>query len=401
MTQRILVVDDDERVLRAFARNLQMAGYVVLTARGGEEALAICERECPSIVLIDMNMPHMGGLALLEAIRARMPEAAVILITGYNSGEEAEAAERAGAADVLVKPIDRETLESALQRVHEKLRWQAGGGEATALRASAAEQVEQAIAARSMALPLVSKLASGIVHEMNQPLATILLEAEYLKRLVERARKMGAGELSPEALALWQDVYKVGQDLIDEIAVSRQTMNQLRTFSRLTRWKVTQVDLDRVVRQSLEQAAGALAEQGVAVSMQLCDGLPAVLGEPRLLQEVMAYLVDNAGCAVGEMARRVAAGEVARATYRKQIHVATDVEAGDAVVRVQDNGCGISDSDRSHIFRPFFTTHLREGAVGVSLFIAHTIVEAYGGQLTFESAENKGTIFTLRLPALK
>jgi PAS domain S-box-containing protein len=121
MREKILVVDDDERLLQAFARNLRLEGYTVLVASGGQEALQIYDRDQPDIMLVDIRMPDLDGLTVLQRIRERDTEADVIITTGHGDKEDVIAALRAGASDFIPKPIDQLALQSALRRAEDRL----------------------------------------------------------------------------------------------------------------------------------------------------------------------------------------------------------------------------------------------------------------------------------------
>lgn len=118
----ILIADDDQRVLDAFARNLAQAGYQVLTAAGGREALEVYREATPDVALVDIRMPHVDGLEVLKTIREQDPESEIILTTGHGDKNLVIAALRAGASDFISKPIDQITLDAALQRVRKRMR---------------------------------------------------------------------------------------------------------------------------------------------------------------------------------------------------------------------------------------------------------------------------------------
>jgi PAS domain S-box-containing protein len=119
---KILLVDDEERILQTFARTLRLGGYTVITAASGQEGVALYHQEQPDIVLLDLRMPGMSGLEVLQIIRDHDPEANVILCTAHGDKEAVIEALRAGASDFLPKPIDQVTLESALRRAEERMR---------------------------------------------------------------------------------------------------------------------------------------------------------------------------------------------------------------------------------------------------------------------------------------
>lgn len=122
MSERVLIVDDDVRILKTFARNLRLAGYQTLTAPGGKEALEIYARERPNITIVDTRLRHIDGFSVLQTIRERDPNAEVILTTSHDDKEMVLAALRAGVSDFITKPIDQIELEAALRRAKERLR---------------------------------------------------------------------------------------------------------------------------------------------------------------------------------------------------------------------------------------------------------------------------------------
>lgn len=117
MTSRILVVDDDRGVRAALRVNLTKAGYAIDEAESAEEALSRLESSRADLVLSDVRMPGLGGLGLLDTLRAREGAPPVVLMTGFGSVESAVAAMKAGAADYLIKPVARDELLVVLQRV--------------------------------------------------------------------------------------------------------------------------------------------------------------------------------------------------------------------------------------------------------------------------------------------
>ncbi len=119
---QILAVDDSESTLQVLERNLEQAGYAVLTVRSVDEAVPILERASIDLVITDLKMPKVGGLELIRHIRTNFPETAAIMITGYGSIESAIAAVKEGAEEYLTKPFTDEELLSAVQKTLDKAR---------------------------------------------------------------------------------------------------------------------------------------------------------------------------------------------------------------------------------------------------------------------------------------
>jgi two-component system NtrC family response regulator len=118
----ILVVDDDESLRRVTQLQLEEAGYPVLAASNGTEALVLIEEASPALVITDLKMPGLSGLELLSKIRSSRPEITVVMITAFGTVQTAVEAMKAGAYDYITKPIDYEELVLVVNRAMERQR---------------------------------------------------------------------------------------------------------------------------------------------------------------------------------------------------------------------------------------------------------------------------------------
>jgi YesN/AraC family two-component response regulator len=118
---KILVIDDEKATLSMFRLFLDAYGYTVYTAENGAEGLAIFQKEKPEIVLTDIKMPGIDGLAVLQQIKEIDPAAAVIVITGHGDTALAEQAAALDAVDFINKPIKKQALDAALEKAQKKL----------------------------------------------------------------------------------------------------------------------------------------------------------------------------------------------------------------------------------------------------------------------------------------
>jgi CheY-like chemotaxis protein/anti-anti-sigma regulatory factor len=119
--RRILVIDDEKPTLSMFSLYLEAYGFEPLTAETGERGLEIFREHHPTIVLTDIKMPGMDGLAVLRQIKEESPDTEVIVITGHGDIDLALKALNLNATDFIDKPIRQEALESALRRAEERL----------------------------------------------------------------------------------------------------------------------------------------------------------------------------------------------------------------------------------------------------------------------------------------
>jgi len=127
---QVLVVDDEKIMQDSLARILTKEGYEVQTASSGEEAIEKFDCESFDIVLLDIKMPGIDGLAVLQQIKEINPNAAVIVITGHGDTALAEQAVALDAVDFINKPIKKEALEAALEKAKKKLDAAKHGGDA-------------------------------------------------------------------------------------------------------------------------------------------------------------------------------------------------------------------------------------------------------------------------------
>ncbi|MDJ0856017.1 MAG: response regulator [Desulfobacterales bacterium] len=118
---KILLIDDEPDIRRVLAMSLRADGYEVLTAENGEAGLAVFDAQAPDIVLVDIKMPGIGGIEVLQAIKAKETLTEVIIITGHGDVDNAVEALKYGASDFINKPVRDDTLAVALQRAGEKL----------------------------------------------------------------------------------------------------------------------------------------------------------------------------------------------------------------------------------------------------------------------------------------
>jgi PAS domain S-box-containing protein len=254
--------------------------------------------------------------------------------------------------------------------------------------------LERAKLVHTSRLAALGQMATGVAHELNQPLTAILLEGDYLKTLAQRS----LDEASPVTLDA-RDLHRVGEDITADVGRCTRIIDHLRTFGRISEQEPTPIDLNQIIEDSFILVGRRLQEHGVEVKLRLGKDLPPILADVHRLEQVILNLITNAEYGLSAMARRVKDGEVDLVDYRQRLEISTYLEGEDVVARVRDNGIGIPKEDKEHIFEPFFTTKPVGEGTGLGLSISYGIVTGFGGEITFESAENEGTIFTLRFPA--
>jgi len=169
---RILVVDDDESLRRVMQMQLEEAGYEVLAAPQGQDALTLMEDATPALVITDLKMPGISGLDLLRKLREVYPETTVIMVTAFGTVSTAVEAMKAGAYDYISKPVDYEQLMLVVNRAMERGQLIA---EVKTLRANLDEKYGfESIIGRSKALLRVLEMASRVARRDS----TVLIAGE-------------------------------------------------------------------------------------------------------------------------------------------------------------------------------------------------------------------------------
>ncbi|MGE0725388.1 MAG: PAS domain S-box protein [Alphaproteobacteria bacterium] len=225
---------------------------------------------------------------------------------------------------------------------------------------------------QSEKLAALGELLAGVAHELNNPLSVVIGQALLLE---ETARDPTiAGRIG-----------KITRAADRCVRIVRSFLSMARQQPR----REDVIDLDALVRQTIEVAEHGLRATGVAVELRLAPELPPIEGDVDQLIQVMTNLIFNA-----ENALREVSGQ-----RRLEIETRRDGELVQVVVR--DNGPGIPKELHRRVFEPFFTTKEAGSGTGVGLAYCHRVVESHGGSIALESAPGQGAAFTVTLPTAR
>jgi two-component system NtrC family sensor kinase len=220
-------------------------------------------------------------------------------------------------------------------------------------------------------LAALGQTISGVAHELNNPLATILTWAERLsQRQLEASTRRGL------------------ETILSESERAARIVRNLLTFARKRRSTRSMVDLNYVVRQTLTLRSYEQRVTNISVIDALAAGLPQVFADPHQLQQVMLNLIINA-----EQAMLASNG-------RGSLLVRTwfEPERDAVVLEVNDDGPGIAEDVQPKIFDPFFTTKEVGKGTGLGLTVAYAIVQEHGGQIRLSSSPGTGASFFVEFP---
>ncbi|HBO1226629.1 TPA: AAA family ATPase [Pseudomonas aeruginosa] len=232
----------------------------------------------------------------------------------------------------------------------------------------------QAELAHANRVATMGQLAASIAHEVNQPIAATVTNANAALRWLG-AQPPELGEIS-----------QVLGRIIKDANRAAEVLGRIRQLIRKTPPQKQLVDINAALREMIEFTRGEAAKSGAVVRVELTDGLPEVEGDRVELQQVMLNLIVNALEAMGGMP----AGE-------RHLLVRTEREAEDVRVRVSDSGPGFAEGNAELLFAPFYTT--KATGMGMGLSICRSIIDSHGGRLWASANQPRGAVVQFSLPA--
>ena len=221
---------------------------------------------------------------------------------------------------------------------------------------------------QSEKLAAVGQLAAGVAHEINNPLAAIIANAQ----LLERDLPVDADTI--ESLAL---IEEAGQR-------ASLVVRGLLDFAHRDTYDFEPTDINKSIQSAVALAQHEIASRGIDLTLELSNDLPIVQASPTHIQEVWINLIMNALDAIS--------------SQEGKITLSTTLRNGEVMVSVSDNGSGIPAERLGKVFDPFYTTKPVSRGTGLGLSIAQRIVNQHGGSISVESQEGVGTTFYVFLP---
>lgn len=236
--------------------------------------------------------------------------------------------------------------------------------------------------AQASKLATLGEMATGVAHELNQPLSVIKTVSSFFMR------KLDAEQAIP-AETLYQMLGKVDTN------VDRATkiITHMRLFARKSEVQLVRVRIEEVLERAFDIFTQQLKVRGIEVVREFSGTLPPIMADPDRLEQVFINLLINARDAIEERWKGTECepGD-------KRITVRTRAEDDAVVVEVQDTGPGIDEAHKDKIFDPFFTTKEVGKGTGLGLSISYGIVKDCGGEICVAQTEGPGACFTVRFP---
>ena len=367
---RILLVDDEDAFRISLGKRLATRNLGVLQAANGEECLAVLDKEPVDVVILDVKMPGMDGIETLHHIKKRHASTEVIMLTGHATTQDGIEGIRSGAFDFLTKPVEFEHLLGKISQAHERVRRIKAEKQEAAFRAQM--ELQMIVTERMAALAM----ATGVAHEINNPLAIIQESAGWMRQILGKADL----ETFPRRKDFERALGKIDGAVDRASRITRQLLEAVKSQETLA----VEVDLEALAKETMGLVRHEARKRNIRITLAPQQTDAKALTDPYHLRQVLLNLLSNAIHATAPD------GEI-------MIHL--QANGGEADISVQDWGCGIPKENMEKIFEPFFSTKSASEGTGLGLYVTQKIIKKLGGLIAVESQPGRGTTFHVKLPA--
>ncbi len=357
---RILLIDDEEVVLDSCLAILEESEHHVAVASSGAEGLEMARQRAPDLVFVDLKMPGMSGMEVLDELRSLDSTVVCIVFTGFATiGSAVEAMQR-GAYDFLPKPFTPDEFRAMVRRGLEQ--------RALVLERAALRREREA---------LREGFAAIVSHELRSPLAAVqqnlYVSISELEGVLSEDQRQRLERMSA----------RIG-DLLG--LVNRWLRGFPSDFSPL-RESFRPTAISAAVANAVEAVQTEAVRKAVKIAVDV-DPQATVLGDEGALTEALLNVIGNS------------------VKYSRPDGIVTVSAAqpngGEVVVSVADTGVGVPAEDLPHIFDCFYRGRAGDGGVsgaGIGLALTRRLVEAHGGSISATSEPGSGSVFVISLPA--
>jgi len=359
----VLVIDDEESMRDSCSQILTKDGFQTETAEDGSIGLEKTKEIKPDLVLVDLKMPGISGMEVLEKIKEVDPNIISVVITGYATVESAVDAMKIGAYDFLPKPFSPDQLRIIIRRGLERRK--------LILETESLRQEKKL---------MEENFITMVSHQLRSPLVAIIQYYEVIlggmagdvpekqKEIIQKTKARLEGLLN--LITDWLDVARLD---------SGQIVDNIKPLSA-----------KKIITKVIEDLQPLTQEEKISLELGSCSKNDVVQGDADTLEQVFSNLVINA---------------IRYNRPNGKVTVSITENADYIAIEVQDTGIGMAKEHLPFIFDQFFRVKKGEDqkvkGTGLGLSIAKKIVDAHKGSIQVSSELGKGSNFTVLLPKQK
>lgn len=384
----ILYIEDDEASARLMERLLTTRGYRLVHAATGLDGIALAKKENPNLILVDIHLPDMDGLAISTRLRniAKIKETPIVAITGDTQSDGREYALASGCNGYISKPIDVKKfpaqVEEFLEGHQEKL---SETEEHTFLKAHTADLVtklEKRVRELAQANARLQEIDRQRAHFFNVVSHELRTPFTPIKGYVELLRDGVMGPLNPQqqqAVNVISDNLKNALRLLDDLLdLSKLKASGITLKPELFSAKELLDDVARSGKAYVEKST-------VTFNTNIAQELPLVYGDMGRIRQVILNLLNNA----------------AKFTDDGSITLSAHANQQKLTVSVKDTGSGLLPEEIPHVFNEFWQSQDIHGTgigTGLGLAISKYLIEAHDGKIWLDSKKGEGTTVSFEIP---
>jgi two-component system sensor histidine kinase HydH len=370
---RILIIDDDDQIQKFLRHIFSMWEIEAVSFEDPSSAIGEVQKHHYDIIFLDIDMPRMSGIELLEKLTKVCHDTEIVMMTGNEDLEAKQRSLEIGAFALLDKPFQLDELSqvvsSALESVRES-RLEHRRLCPGIVRDLMACRRTEAAGRHTEQLALMGRLAASMSHELRNPLNAVFLHLDLMQEDLRRLAPASQAHLAVSLAEIRTELTRMHELVEDYLSLAR-----LATLARQP------ADLGTCVADWAEEYAEQLASRGITLVLEGLDSLGEVAFHAATVRSAMTNLIQNALEAMPDGGTLTLRGRRTAA----QVHLA-----------VRDTGIGIPEDELPLIFEPLHTT--KPEGTGLGLYLVQEIVVAHGGTIQVQSAPGQGSTFTMSLP---
>jgi two-component system sensor histidine kinase/response regulator len=362
---RLLIVDDETAQMRALCDTLSLEGYATQGFSSAQRALEALRPGEFDLLLTDLMMPEMDGIALIDAARKIDATLGAIVMTGHGTIDTAVQAMQGGALDYLLKPFKLNAMLPVIARALDVQRLRRENAELQERERRRSEEL-------AAAYQDLESFSYSISHDLRAPLRSI----DSFAQILEEDFADGLGEEGRRVIG----IIRGGSRKMDQLVVG------LLEFSRAGRERLDLESIDMTALAVAAAAEAAAVHAGPKPLIEIAD-LPAVRGDATVIRQVWSNLIGNA---LKYSAKRP----------EPRVRISGRIEDREAIYQVEDNGAGFDMRYADKLFGVFQRLHRTEdfSGTGVGLAIVHRIIARHGGRVWAQGTPDAGACFQFSLP---